>query len=183
MAKALQSIEFTDKNDAVEWLSTNHYDPSKIKQIGKKWVYTVRPKATFQPRTEQISEVGNIKFVYGRYKITPVGKKRDTIRLKEKKKTEAEILVNALRPYLDKEIPIAGVGSGVQSVRVPRKWGKEKAGQWVAKKGWTADYWGKSPFTETPNWLRYRQYAPKKEDEYRIKTLPNKVQLVYSNDR
>ena len=127
MAKALQSIEFKDKNKAITWLITNHYDQSRIKKVSNKFIYEVRPKTSFQPRTEQISEVGNIKFVYGRYKITPAGKRRDTVRFKEKKKTESAILANALKSYLDKEIPING--SGVQ--------------------------WVKTPFTKTNGWLSY----------------------------
>jgi hypothetical protein len=131
----------------------------------------------FVSRTQRETNVGGIKFVYGSYRITPIGKKNDGKKqIKSKQRiTQTEILTEALKQPIYTE-PLAG--SGVQSVRVPKKWGIQKARQWVDNKGWTSDYWGKSPFTETDKWYRFRQTAPKKNSNYTIKTLPNKVQLV-----
>jgi len=199
MATALQSVNFMkieyDKDKALRWLKGNHYpDLHKLQNKGSYWSYEVRPKSMFVSRTERFNTVGGIKFVYGSYRITPSGKKKDgqqQIKSKQRK-SEAEVLAKALKPFvhlpqktedirpmgrtLEEATPLAG--SGVQSVRVPKSWGKQKARQWVDNKGWTADYYGKSPFTETDKWYRFRQNAPKKKGNYKIKTLPNKVQLV-----
>jgi len=64
-------------------------------------------------------------------------------------------------------------------VRVPKSWGIDKARKWVDKNGWESTYRGKSPFTQTPNFYRFRQIPPKSsKSDYSIKTLPNKVQLA-----
>jgi hypothetical protein len=204
MVSEIQSLEFLKesypKERAAGWLKTNHFPEaeSKLHSDGKYWVYDIRPKKDFRPKSFTKRPAGNMSFVYGimnmrlgkiRGKKKVVEKRRNPLGDALRHKTKEDINREYENQYrkerfsnpdavyqLPKELEVAG--SGVQSVRVPKNWGLEKARHWVDNKGWTPDYHSKSPFTETDKWYRFRQTAPHKDSNYRIKKLPNKVQLV-----
>lgn len=178
MTAEIQSIEFLKdhypKDRAIGWLQTNNYEKPTLYSKGNYWVFDVRPHKQFKTNSFYKRPVGNMNFVYGIMNFK-LGRYRDRGADKNSRKGQNP-LVDAMR---DAKEPVAG--SGVQSVRVPKDWGITKARDWVDNKGWSPDYYGKSPFTETDRWYRFRQTAPHKGDQYRIKTLPNKVQLVISS--
>jgi len=194
MTSEIQSIQFLKekypKDRAIGWLNTNrfHDGENKLRTDGKYWVYDIRPTKQFRPGSFVKRPVGEINFVYGTMEFK-IGKYRDRgkHKLQEKgvkRKTPLVDAVTELTKYLteatkeSKAIEDSEIGSGIQSVRVPKEWGLPKAREWVDNKGWTPDFHGRSPYTESDRWYRFRQYTPHKGDEYRIKTLPNKVQLV-----
>jgi hypothetical protein len=66
----------------------------------------------------------------------------------------------------------------VQSVVFPKKAFTMKAAKkWLVKNNYRTSFYGKG-VDETPNTYRFRQEAPSNLTDYRIKTLPNDVQLV-----
>ena len=156
------------KERVENWLLTNRFPLHDIGSEGKYYTYNIRPKSSYRANSFYVKPVGNMRFIYG-YTNFRTGRKQG-----KKKQNRDEPLADAIKKAIEPE----PIGGSVQSVRIPKDWGIDKARQWVDNKGWTPDYYGKSPFTETDKWYRFRQHAPHKGDDFKIKSLPNKVQLV-----
>jgi len=60
--------------------------------------------------------------------------------------------------------------SKVQSVRLKKKdYSLQQARSIVRELGYKDTYYGKSPFTQTDNWYRFRQFNPDKYKQYIIR--------------
>ena len=58
----------------------------------------------------------------------------------------------------------------VQAIRFPKKkFSLNQARSILRALGYKDTYYGKSPFTETENWYRFRQFNPAKYNQYIIR--------------
>jgi len=204
VSEVLQSVWFMkveyDKEKATKWLTSNHYPVTGLKSAGSYWEYNVHPLQLFEKSTLRKQPVDGITFIYGKYrqkkgKFKKEVKKqktqenwknlfkglslRETDPLKDTKDIAPPHSISRSPPgLLDPPLPSRnGTGLKIQSVRIPKKWGIAKARDWVDEHRYKASYYGKSPFTETPNYYRFRQ-SPAVKGIYKTMLLPNKVQLV-----
>ncbi len=57
--------------------------------------------------------------------------------------------------------------SNIQSVIFDKKiYDKKRAERWLKRNGFRTSYYNKSPYTQTTNFLRYRQFTPSKYPNY-----------------
>lgn len=191
VAEVLQSIWFMkieyDKDKVLKWLNSNHYTPSALKSAGSYWEYNVHPLQLFEKSTLRKQPVDGITFIYGKYRQkksifkTGIKKQKTQENWRSLFKGLSERSADPLKDFKDTAPPLSlsrnGSGLKIQSVRIPKEWGIQKARDWVDEHRYKASYYGKSPFTETPNYFRFRQSPPVK-GIYKTMLLPNKVQIV-----
>ncbi len=68
---------------------------------------------------------------------------------------------------------------GIQSVIFNKHvYSREEAMRWLKSKGYKASYEGKSPYTQTINFWRFRQESPEKYKSYTNKVIGKGVILV-----
>ena len=113
----------------------------------------IRPESHLVKGSITHKRAGNIIFVFGRTPIPGHQQPRKRhIKPRHVAKREVELSPD--------------VGSGIQSVLIPRTWGKLKANQYLQKNDYSISFYGKSPYTESKNYLRYRQETPNKNSQY-----------------
>ncbi len=169
MAREIQSIVFPksifrNKGMVEEYLTKNKYPKRTIKSITEPpgFQYEIRPESHLVKGTFTKQRAGDVIFVFGR---TPIPGHRQTQQKRHKKK------------YSD-EVEMSPQGSGIQSVLIPKTWGRTKANQYLQKNDYSTSYYGKSPYTESKNYLRYRQVKPNKNGQFIQKKLDNGVNIV-----
>ncbi len=67
----------------------------------------------------------------------------------------------------------------VQSVIFDKRlYDKTKAERYLKRKGFKTSYYNKSPYTESTNWYRYRQFNPNKYKSYYTQTETKGVRYI-----
>ncbi len=70
------------------------------------------------------------------------------------------------------------MSSKIQSILIPKnKFSLQRANSWITKHGFKLKF-GTKPVHITTNYYRYRQASPSKSKTYRIKRLPDNVEIV-----
>lgn len=175
MARELQSIIFPksifrNKGMVEEYLTKNRYPKRTIKSITEPpaFQYEIRPESHLVKGTFTKQRAGDVIFVFGR---TPIPGHRQ-------KQQKRHITRPHKKKYSDEVEMSPDVGSGIQSIMIPKTWGRTKANQYLKNNDYSTSYYGKSPYTESKNYLRYRQEKPNKNRQFSQRKLNNGVNIV-----
>jgi len=181
MSKELQSIIFPKalwktKQEVNEYLTKNKYPKKTIKTITEPsaFQYEIRPESNLVKGTFTKQKAGNVIFVFGRTPIPGHRQTKQNRHIPHTKKYSNEV---ELSPDVGSGAKQATLAS-IQSVMIPKTWGKQKAHKYLQKNDYSTSYYGKSPYTESKNFLRYRQEKPLKNGEFIQRKLNNGVNIV-----